>query len=161
MDALSWSLLSAAASIGVIHTLLGPDHYLPFIFLGRARGWSAGRTAGITAAFGAAHVLSSVLLGTVGLILGSMAARIEWLEAARGSLAAWALVAFGIAYGVWGLRRSVRHTRGLEPHSLRNYLEELPPKTNDSGRCQNFECSCEYESPPSVLLEADRCDVQC
>jgi len=25
-------LLMSAATLGVIHTLLGPDHYLPFIF---------------------------------------------------------------------------------------------------------------------------------
>ncbi len=28
----------AAASIGFFHTLLGPDHYLPFIVMARARG---------------------------------------------------------------------------------------------------------------------------
>ena len=42
---LIWMVLAAAA-LGVVHTLLGPDHYLPFIFLSRARGWSAASQPG-------------------------------------------------------------------------------------------------------------------
>ena len=33
-------LLISAASIGFFHTLFGPDHYLPFIVMGKARKWS-------------------------------------------------------------------------------------------------------------------------
>ena len=33
-------LLVSALSIGFFHTLLGPDHYLPFILLSRSRNWS-------------------------------------------------------------------------------------------------------------------------
>ena len=51
-------LLLTGASIGVIHTLLGPDHYLPFVALSKARAWTQGRTAAITAACGVGHVLS-------------------------------------------------------------------------------------------------------
>jgi len=42
MDAhsMSWSLLAAAFGVGVVHTLLGPDHYLPFIMLARARAFT-------------------------------------------------------------------------------------------------------------------------
>ena len=117
MDGTLWSLLAAAAGVAATHALLGPDHYLPFVFLSRARGWSVGRTAGITALFGSVHVLSSLLLGAIGLLLGVLAARLEALEAARASLAAWALTAFGIAYAAWGLRLAVRGRGGLEPHS--------------------------------------------
>ena len=31
-------LAVTAASIGVVHTLVGPDHYLPFVVLAQARG---------------------------------------------------------------------------------------------------------------------------
>ena len=44
-----------AASIGVVHTLLGPDHYLPFVALARTRRWSTARTAAVTAACGDAR----------------------------------------------------------------------------------------------------------
>ena len=43
------ALLSTAAILGIVHTILGPDHYVPFVAMGRARGWSLGRTLGITA----------------------------------------------------------------------------------------------------------------
>jgi hypothetical protein len=36
------ALILTAASIGFFHTLLGPDHYLPFIMMSWARKWSKG-----------------------------------------------------------------------------------------------------------------------
>ena len=37
----SIALLSATAiSIGFVHTILGPDHYLPFIVLSEAKKWT-------------------------------------------------------------------------------------------------------------------------
>jgi len=33
-------ILGSAAFIGFIHTLLGPDHYVPFVALARSRNWS-------------------------------------------------------------------------------------------------------------------------
>jgi nickel/cobalt exporter len=116
MDGFSWNLLLAAAGIALTHTLLGPDHYLPFILLSRARGWSARRTTAITAICGVGHVASSLLLGAIGLALGAAVGRLEGIEGSRGSLAAWALVAFGVAYAAWGVRRAVRRSRGIEPH---------------------------------------------
>ncbi|HRY38037.1 MAG TPA: hypothetical protein P5347_04885 [Smithellaceae bacterium] len=41
-------LLSTAAFLGFFHTLLGPDHYLPFIFTGKAGQWSMAKKAWIT-----------------------------------------------------------------------------------------------------------------
>ena len=58
------------AAIAVTHTALGPDHYLPFVLLAQARGWSRTRAAWVTAVCGIGHVLSSLLLGTIGLALG-------------------------------------------------------------------------------------------
>jgi len=37
LDGLSLSVLLAAAGVGIVHTLLGPDHYLPFLTLARVR----------------------------------------------------------------------------------------------------------------------------
>jgi nickel/cobalt transporter (NicO) family protein len=33
-------LTATALVIGFTHTLIGPDHYLPFIVLGRAEEWT-------------------------------------------------------------------------------------------------------------------------
>ena len=117
MDGFSWSILLAAGGVGVIHTILGPDHYLPFLMIGRARQWGRGHTVLVATACGLAHILSSVALGLVGLLMGLTVARLEQIESGRGSLGAWLLVAFGVAYAVWGIRRAVRCKSGLEPHA--------------------------------------------
>ena len=57
------ALAVTAATIGIVHTAIGPDHYLPFVAMSRARGWTARWTAVVTLACGLVHVLGSVLLG--------------------------------------------------------------------------------------------------
>ena len=113
---LSWSLILAAFGVGVVHTVLGPDHYLPFIMLAKARGWTRLRTILVTSACGVGHVASSVLLGGLGIVFGVAVAKLEIVESGRGNLAAWAIVAFGIAYALWGLRHALRSRAGLEAH---------------------------------------------
>lgn len=98
--------LLTAAGVGVIHTLMGPDHYLPFAALSRARSWSLRRTLSVTAICGGAHVLSALILGIFAASAGQAVARLEAVESVRGSLAAWLLTAFGFVYAVWGLRRA-------------------------------------------------------
>jgi ABC-type nickel/cobalt efflux system permease component RcnA len=107
------ALSITAAGLGFVHTLLGPDHYLPFVAMSRAGGWSLTRTAVITLACGAGHVLSSVVLGLIGVALGIGVFKLQAIEAARGELAGWLLLAFGLAYFVWGVRRAIRN----RPHS--------------------------------------------
>lgn len=102
-------LAGTAATIGFVHTILGPDHYLPFIVLSKARQWSGVQTVMITFLCGVGHVLSSVVLGFIGIALGIAVFRLEVLESFRGELAAWLLIAFGFAYFIWGLRRVIRH----------------------------------------------------
>lgn len=115
-DALTVSACLAAAGVGAIHTVLGPDHYLPFVMLSRARGWGVARTVAVTAACGVGHLASSLLLGGLGLLLGLGVRQLERVEMARGGLAAWALTALGLAYAVWGIRRAVRRRHDIEPH---------------------------------------------
>lgn len=106
-------LCITAATIGVVHTALGPDHYLPFIMMGRAQHWPLRKTVVVTLLCGAAHVASSVVLGIFGVAAGVAVARIEALEAVRGDVAAWALAGFGFAYMLWGVRAALRN----RPHA--------------------------------------------
>lgn len=105
-------LLWGASSIAFIHTLLGPDHYLPFVAIGKARGWSLPRTVMTTILCGIGHSIGSIALGFVGIYAGHALSDLEMIEAFRGDAAAWTLVAFGLVYLVWGLRRS----RQRKPH---------------------------------------------
>ncbi len=101
-------LVGTAATIAFLHTLIGVDHSLPFVVLGRTRGWSLGKLWRVTLLCGVAHVLSSVVIGAIGLGLGVALDRLEWIEAARGGLAVWLLIGLGLAYAVWGLYRARR-----------------------------------------------------
>ncbi len=105
-------LLLTAASIALIHTIVGPDHYLPFAGMARAFSWSRQRTVVITLVCGLGHVLSSTLLGLIGIALGLGLASLQAIESARGQFAAWALTAFGLLYCAWGFRRAMRN----QPH---------------------------------------------
>ena len=106
-------LTSTAVSIGFFHTLIGIDHSLPFVVMGRARKWPLKKVLVITAACGLGHVLSSVVLGVLGISLGAAVQKLEWIEATRGELAAWLLIGFGLTYAAWSFaksRRSHEHT---------------------------------------------------
>jgi len=102
-----------AASIGFFHTVFGPDHYLPFIVMGKARKWPLAKTAGITFLCGIGHIMSSVVLGFIGIAFGIAVMKLEAFEAFRGNIAAWALIGFGFAYFAWGIHRAFRN----RPHS--------------------------------------------
>lgn len=106
-------LAGTAAVIGLGHTLCGPDHYLPFIVLGKARGWTLARTLWITFLCGLGHVAGSVILGILGAVLGITLGKLEFFEAWRGNLAAQFLIIFGFTYCIWGIHRAVRN----KPHS--------------------------------------------
>jgi len=108
-----WLLCVTAASIGFLHTLFGPDHYLPFIVMKKARNWSFVKTLSITIACGLAHVLSSVVLGLIGIAAGIAIMKLEVFESFRGNIAAWVLIGFGFAYFLWGVRMAIRN----KPHT--------------------------------------------
>jgi nickel/cobalt exporter len=81
-------LLITAASLGFIHTVFGPDHYLPFVVMSKSGKWSTIKTSIITVLCGLGHVLSSVVLGFIGIALGTAVAKLEAIESIRGELAA-------------------------------------------------------------------------
>jgi len=107
----------SAAAIAFVHTILGPDHYLPFVAMARARGWSMRKTLRVTLICGAGHLAGSVALGVLGIVLGIRLSSLEWLEAVRGNFSAWLLIGFGLAYTAWGLRQAYRNRPHAHWHS--------------------------------------------
>lgn len=103
------ALTITAASLAFLHTVLGPDHYLPFIVMSRARKWTIFKTSWVTLLSGFGHVFSSILLGTIGIGVGIALNKLEFMESVRGDLAAWLFVLFGLVYMVWGLYRAVKN----------------------------------------------------
>ena len=114
------ALLLLAAWLGFLHTLLGPDHYLPFIMMSWAGKWSGVKTAVITVLCGFGHIASSVVLGMAGVLLGVVVSKLEFVESFRGNIAAWLLIGFGLVYMVWGLRRAYhRHAHAHRHFQIR------------------------------------------
>jgi nickel/cobalt exporter len=109
-------LAGTAATVGLVHTVFGPDHYLPFIALSKARKWGVGKTTLITILCGLGHILSSVILGFAGIALGAAVFSIKAIESFRGEIAAWFLIAFGFTYCVWGLHRALRSRQHEHAH---------------------------------------------
>ncbi|MDP8299437.1 MAG: sulfite exporter TauE/SafE family protein [Candidatus Tantalella remota] len=106
-------LCTTAAAIGFFHTIFGPDHYLPFIVMSKARKWSMVKTSVITVLCGIGHVASSVVLGLIGIAFGLAVMKLEAFEAFRGNLAAWAFIGFGFMYFIWGVRKAIKN----KPHT--------------------------------------------
>ena len=106
-------LMLTAASVGFLHTALGPDHYIPFIALSKSNNWNKFKTAVITIFCGAGHVLSSIIIGILGYLLGTTLFSLEVLEKFRGEIAGWLLIAFGLIYFIWGIKQYIKS----KPHS--------------------------------------------
>ncbi len=116
-------LLLSAASLGFIHTLLGPDHYLPFIVLSKARKWTRAKTMWITLFSGIGHVAGSVILGVTGVAMGISLTKLDKIESTRGEIVAWMLIAFGAGYTIYGIYKYLKN--GGHQH-LPNFI--LPKK---------------------------------
>src|SRR4030042_542705 len=114
----SIALLSVTAiSIGFIHTILGPDHYLPFIVLSEAKKWTLKKTMFITFLCGLGHVLSSVVLGLVGIAVGISVNKLVSVESFRGNIAAWLFIAFGLVYMIISVRNLYKKRKHIHSHS--------------------------------------------
>ncbi len=110
-------LLITAASIGFLHTLTGPDHYLPFIVMSKARNWGMFKTILLTFFCGLGHVGSSIAIGAIGIAMGIGVQKLQILEAFRGNLAAWVFIVFGFVYFIWGLWKVLKR----KPHTHIHY----------------------------------------
>ncbi|OFY58710.1 MAG: hypothetical protein A2V50_01280 [Bacteroidetes bacterium RBG_19FT_COMBO_42_10] len=113
----SIALLSVTAvSIGFLHTIFGPDHYLPFIVLSEAKKWTLKKTMFITFLCGLGHVLSSVILGIVGIVVGISVNKLVNIESFRGNIAAWLFIAFGLVYMVISIRNLIKNRKHSHTH---------------------------------------------
>lgn len=105
-------LLGTAVSVGFLHTISGPDHYIPFIAIGKSKAWRLPKIVLLTIVCGTAHVMASVLIALGGAALGFSLTKIVGVNEVRGGLASWALFGFGILYffyGLYGVYRKKRH----------------------------------------------------
>jgi len=104
MDTTLTTLVLSAITISCLHTASGPDHYLPFIVLSRSRKWSTAKTVWLTIVCGLGHILSSVILGLIGVLVGWQLSKLSMFQDVRGNVSGWCLLVFGLLYFIWGVR---------------------------------------------------------
>jgi len=63
------SILATGFVVAFLHGAL-PNHWLPFVLVGRRQGWGSGKTMTITAFAGLAHATVTMLLGLLLVALG-------------------------------------------------------------------------------------------
>ena len=142
MEGLFFALAGAAVSIGSLHTA-APDHWVPFAALGRARGWSARRTAGVTLLCGFGHVTVSALLGLLGLYFGVTV--LESVGERMSALAPLLLIGFGVIYALWGLKRAFAPR--LHGHSHSHY-----DHVHDESRASVWTLFLLFSADPCVAV---------
>jgi nickel/cobalt exporter len=98
------TLTATGFSVAAVHAAI-PTHWLPFVMIGRARGWSRRRTLGAVAMAGGGHILATTVLGVA-------LARFGWEINERYDAAFhWAVAALLVGLGAW-LALRAPHGRG-------------------------------------------------
>ncbi len=123
----------AAVSIALVHTLCGPDHYVPFVTMSRVGSWSLRKTMIVTLLSGLGHVTSSIVLGLAGIAAGEILTHLEMIEQSRGKAAGWLLIFFGVIYLTWGFLQVRRNRPHIHCHvhgALPKCHERLGPKAS-------------------------------
>ena len=110
MPSSAFVFIAAAGAAAVLHALI-PDHWLPFVLMGRSRRWSLARTLALAGAGGIIHVCLAVGLGVAVIALGRSGAEAAARRAGETLefLSAIALALFGFLYGALSWWRERRH----------------------------------------------------
>ena len=110
------TLTATGFSVAALHAAL-PTPWLPFVVIGRARGWSRRRTLGAVALAGGGHILATTVLG-IGL------ARFGWEINERFDAAFhWAVAALLVGLGAW-LAFRAPHGHGCDHCEGRKLIPE-------------------------------------
>ncbi len=99
-------VLFAAAGIGIIHSF-APDHYIPFVAIGKSRRWKTERILLFSLAGGLVHVVSSGMIGFLILFGIDVFGLAETLE----SLTSNGLIFIGLFYALASLFYHHHHVK--------------------------------------------------
>ena len=70
----------------------------------------------ITFLCGIGHVLSSVVLGLIGIAVGISVTKLVAVESFRGNIAAWLFIAFGLVYMIISIRNLIKNKKHSHSH---------------------------------------------
>ncbi|MCX7954314.1 MAG: sulfite exporter TauE/SafE family protein [Bacteroidales bacterium] len=98
--------------IAFIHTITGPDHYVPIGVFAKLKKWNLKKALWFTFFAGLGHITSSVIIGVVGIVLGISINKINIWEEVRGSIVSVLFFSFGFIYFIYGIISAVKN----KPH---------------------------------------------
>ncbi len=112
------ALWLAALLTAVVHTIMGPDHYLPFVAIAKSRGYSLKKTLLWTFICGIGHIASALVIALIFIYFSNWLSQenFMWIEDNRGNLAAYTLIGFGAAYLLWALKHRWQHKHNSQHH---------------------------------------------
>ena len=112
-------LIIATFGVALLHAAM-PNHWMPFVLVGKAQGWSITRTLTITGTASLGHSVITCVIGFVVALMGAQISR--YVESRIGYLTGIILIILGVAYLALSRWHRVRpHTR--EGHSA-HYLSD-------------------------------------
>ena len=116
----------AALITAVVHTIMGPDHYLPFVAIAKSRGYGLAKTLLWTFICGVGHIASALVIALMFIYFSHWLSEENflWLEENRGNVAAYALIGLGAAYLLWALRHRWQHKHQAEHNHLQEISEQ-------------------------------------
>lgn len=114
-------LFTGVVGVAIIHTL-APDHWMPPAILSRFRGWKGMRNALFTLVCGLCHVISSWILGILGLKMG--VELLEWFGGKMESVGGILLIGFGLFYLLLGLRKVILSRLHGHSHSSFDHIHD-------------------------------------
>ncbi len=112
-------LIIATFGVALLHAAM-PNHWMPFVLVGKAQGWSITRTLTITGTASLGHSVITCVIGFVVALMGAQISR--YVESRIGYLTGIILIILGVAYLALSRWHRVRpHTH--EGHSA-HYLSD-------------------------------------
>lgn len=93
--AVFWTVAAGGFVAALLHAAL-PTHWLPFVLVGRAQGWTGRKTLAVTALAGSGHIVATVALAV--LLTGAGMALEERYGPVLHRAAGVVLIGFGLLY---------------------------------------------------------------
>lgn len=130
------ALIAAAAGVGVGHAVL-PDHWVPLAVVGRTERYPLARVARLSALAAVAHVLVSLLLGTIIIVVGLQLR--GSFQSAQSTIIGGILLLTGVGFAVLhlagrGHRHDPDHDHGTDHHHPDTHTHAQHPQPTGGAR---------------------------
>ncbi len=124
----SLALLAASAGVGFGHAIL-PDHWVPLAVIGRTRRYPLAKIARLSGLAGVAHVLISIVLGSVIIAIGLQFR--SAVQSAQDTIIGCVLIATGLGFAAFELSTRGHGHVGRHEHGHENGDHDSEPHGHD------------------------------